>query len=242
MREDYASYFEEKQRGRDERALQKLSVECPVCGAPPHSLCYGKEQQGYGNWVFTPDKSVQKPHRERVNIARPDLAERCLQLKRASRKTKEEPEDKYIEWRIQHLGGQWPLWAREVKCPACNKRKHHACVSRHAPHPIMEKAHIERIRLAAKEEWDACMKNRKSYVASVARDARDYAARMRYVVDLEEAQSVALKKVDLTAEYIAKKHYTDRFSKTEEEVAEYIAKKHYTDRFSSWPWGDDTSE
>jgi len=36
--------------------------------------------------------------------------------------------------------------------------------------------------------------------------------------------------------------HTDRFSKTEEEVAEYIAKKHYTDRFSSWPWGDDTSE
>jgi len=76
---------EKKERAREKRAAQKISVECPVCEAPPGTNCYQKEQKGYAKWAYVPGTvrysyGGPKPHRERVHISRPDLKERARKL------------------------------------------------------------------------------------------------------------------------------------------------------------------
>lgn len=92
--------WEEKERRREKREKAKTSVECPVCNAAAGSDCYAKVKRGHiyvfsniddptTKWRADAHKRLQKPHQERVDIVRPDLAKRVRRAALSIRRTEQ---------------------------------------------------------------------------------------------------------------------------------------------------------
>lgn len=221
--------WEEKNRRREKREKAKTSVECPVCNAPSGSDCYAKVKRGHTyvfsniddpttKWRADAHKRLQKPHQERVDIVRPDLAERrdkSRELRKTVAEQAEEDATINVRWVVEWMDGQWPHWARAVGCETCGQKKSKPCIDRRLPGqsvPISQ-AHEERVRRAAlsirrteQREARVRAKNRRE---SAVRIAQKEAQEVRFKVGLKNARKKAYAKLCDEALEIAKRRYGD---------------------------------